>query len=331
MRFLDNVLQDFIDRAPHGDGAAPRYSAMRERSVGPGRDGLPLLPADAERRRSRARWPRRGTSRCSSTSARQARRGLDACWPRSAAPARTPPTAASMERFSLQDGDRADRLDLDHLRRHLAPASSRSPANIYTHKTLSGSFVGAQPVPGEAAGRRRAGHDEDIWTSITRARGLGAASRLPRPSTRRRCSRPPSRSTSAGCIEHAADRAPYICQSQSLNIFLPADVHKRDLHQIHMMAWKRGVKSLYYCRSLSHPARRSRRRRGAAPTPLGDHALSTPGLDAPAVRRSARRRHRRSRTTTKSALAASNVELILAAPSGSPPGRDGVSFARHAH
>jgi ribonucleoside-diphosphate reductase alpha chain len=52
-------------------------------------------------------------------------------------------------------------------------------------------------------------------------------------------------------VEHAADRAPYICQSQSVNLFLPANVHKRDLHQIHLMAWKRGVKSLYYCRSLS--------------------------------------------------------------------------------
>jgi ribonucleoside-diphosphate reductase alpha chain len=52
-------------------------------------------------------------------------------------------------------------------------------------------------------------------------------------------------------IEHAADRASFICQSQSVNVFLPADVHKRDLHQIHFLAWKRGVKSLYYCRSLS--------------------------------------------------------------------------------
>jgi len=52
-------------------------------------------------------------------------------------------------------------------------------------------------------------------------------------------------------IEHAADRTPYICQSQSVNVFLPANVHKRDLHEIHMMAWRRGVKSLYYCRSLS--------------------------------------------------------------------------------
>ena len=52
-------------------------------------------------------------------------------------------------------------------------------------------------------------------------------------------------------VELAADRAPLVCQSQSLNLFLAADVHKRDLHQIHMMAWKRGVKSLYYCRSKS--------------------------------------------------------------------------------
>ncbi|CAF9942958.1 hypothetical protein IMSHALPRED_006232, partial [Imshaugia aleurites] len=39
--------------------------------------------------------------------------------------------------------------------------------------------------------------------------------------------------------------------SQSVNLFLPADIHKRDLHQIHLLAWKRGLKSLYYCRSLS--------------------------------------------------------------------------------
>jgi ribonucleoside-diphosphate reductase alpha chain len=52
-------------------------------------------------------------------------------------------------------------------------------------------------------------------------------------------------------IEHAADRTPFVCQSQSVNLFLPANVNKRDLHQIHLMAWKRGLKSLYYCRSLS--------------------------------------------------------------------------------
>ena len=52
-------------------------------------------------------------------------------------------------------------------------------------------------------------------------------------------------------VELAADRTPFISQAQSINIFLPADVHKKDLHQIHFQAWKKGLKSLYYCRSKS--------------------------------------------------------------------------------
>jgi ribonucleoside-diphosphate reductase alpha chain len=50
-------------------------------------------------------------------------------------------------------------------------------------------------------------------------------------------------------IEHAADRQEFICQSQSVNVFVPADVHIRELHDIHMLAWQRKLKTLYYCRS----------------------------------------------------------------------------------
>ena len=52
-------------------------------------------------------------------------------------------------------------------------------------------------------------------------------------------------------VELGADRTPHISQAQSINIFLPADVHKKELHQIHFQAWKKGLKSLYYCRSKS--------------------------------------------------------------------------------
>ena len=52
-------------------------------------------------------------------------------------------------------------------------------------------------------------------------------------------------------IDLVAQRTPYICQSQSLNVFIPADVHKKDLHQIHFQAWKKGIKSMYYLRSMS--------------------------------------------------------------------------------
>ncbi len=44
-------------------------------------------------------------------------------------------------------------------------------------------------------------------------------------------------------IELAGDRTPYVCQAQSLNIFLKPDVSKRDLHMVHFSAWKRGVKA----------------------------------------------------------------------------------------
>jgi len=50
-------------------------------------------------------------------------------------------------------------------------------------------------------------------------------------------------------IEFAGDRQQYICQSQSLNVFFPADVSKQELHAVHMMAWKQKVKTLYYLRS----------------------------------------------------------------------------------
>jgi ribonucleoside-diphosphate reductase alpha chain len=52
-------------------------------------------------------------------------------------------------------------------------------------------------------------------------------------------------------IELAVDRTPDVCQSQSVNIFLPGDVDKWDLHMLHWQAWERGVKSLYYLRSKS--------------------------------------------------------------------------------
>ena len=55
----------------------------------------------------------------------------------------------------------------------------------------------------------------------------------------------------AWVIDLAGDRAPLIDQSQSVNVFVPPNVHKRELHEIHFQAWKKGVKSLYYCRSLS--------------------------------------------------------------------------------
>jgi ribonucleoside-diphosphate reductase alpha chain len=50
-------------------------------------------------------------------------------------------------------------------------------------------------------------------------------------------------------IQHAADRQPFVCQAQSLNLFFNPTVNIQLLHLVHLMAWKAGLKSLYYCRS----------------------------------------------------------------------------------
>ena len=52
-------------------------------------------------------------------------------------------------------------------------------------------------------------------------------------------------------VELGADRTPHVSQAQSVNVFVPADVHKKELHELHFQAWKKGLKSLYYCRSKS--------------------------------------------------------------------------------
>ena len=51
-------------------------------------------------------------------------------------------------------------------------------------------------------------------------------------------------------VDLAADRAPYICQSQSVNLFLRGTADKTYINEVHYNAWKKGLKSLYYCRSM---------------------------------------------------------------------------------
>ncbi len=63
-------------------------------------------------------------------------------------------------------------------------------------------------------------------------------------------------------IELAADRTPFIDQAQSLNLFIPADVDKWDLLMLHLQAWEKGIKSLYYLRSKTVQRAGLRRRGG---------------------------------------------------------------------
>ena len=121
--------------------------------------------------------------------------------------------------------------------------------NSYIHKTLSGSF-NVRNRHLKKLLKNKGKDNEDIWSSITV--NQGSVQHLEFLSDdEKSIFKTAFELDQRWVIDLAADRTPYIDQSQSVNVFLPADVHKRDLHQIHYMAWKRGMKSLYYCRSKS--------------------------------------------------------------------------------
>ena len=123
------------------------------------------------------------------------------------------------------------------------------PANVYTHKTLSGAFSVRNPYLQELLESKGQNTDE-VWQSIVEQEG-SVQHLTCLTDEEKAVYRTAFEIDQRWIIELAADRTPYICQSQSLNLFLPADIDKWDLHMLHWTAWERGIKSLYYCRSKS--------------------------------------------------------------------------------
>ena len=130
-----------------------------------------------------------------------------------------------------------------------SPGIEPIAANVFLQKTLSGSFTVRNRHLHKLL-RERGQDTAEVWSSITLRQG--SVQHLDfLNGDEKDVFKTAFELDQRWVIEHAADRTPFICQSQSVNVFLPANVHKRDLHQIHFQAWKKGVKSLYYCRSLS--------------------------------------------------------------------------------
>ena len=122
-------------------------------------------------------------------------------------------------------------------------------ANSYTHKTLSGSYNVRNKYLKKILEKYKK-NDEETWSSITT--NQGSVDHLDFLTTNEKdVFKTAFEIDQKWIIELGADRTPTVSQAQSINIFLPADVHKKELHQIHFQAWKKGLKSLYYCRSKS--------------------------------------------------------------------------------
>ena len=245
MRFLDNVLEDFIERAPDSISCA-RYAAMRERSVGLGVMGfhsfLQALNVPFENALAKA-WNIRIFKHLRAQADAASRKLAD-----ERGPCPDAYDYGIMERFSNKIAI-APTASISVIAGNSSPGIEPIAANIFLQKTLSGSFaVRNRHLQKLLVEKGR--DDEETWSNITITKG--SVQHLDFLTNEEKAVfKTAFELDQRWVIEHAADRAPFVCQSQSVNIFLPANVHKRDLHQIHYQAWKRGVKSLYYCRSLS--------------------------------------------------------------------------------
>ena len=243
-RFVDNVLQDFIDNG--GDQFInARYAASRERSIGVGVMGfhgylqqksLPFESAMAKSFNIRA--------------FKHIRAKMDDA-SRILAEERGPcPDAAEygiMERFSNKIAI-APTASVSIIM-NASPGIDITPANIFTQKTLDGSFT----VKNKYLERILEGmgkNTKTVWDDILRHGGsVQHIDWLDQDV--KDCYKTSFEVDPRFVIEHAADRTPYICQSQSLNLFIPPDIDKYDLAMIHLMAYEKGIKSLYYLRSFS--------------------------------------------------------------------------------
>ncbi|WP_239992226.1 ribonucleoside-diphosphate reductase subunit alpha [Rhodopila globiformis] len=266
MRFLDNVLQDFIDRAPGGMEKA-RYAAMRERSV-----GLGVMGFHSFLQAMNVPWESVVAKVWNRKVFRHIRARADAASVKLAAERGACPDAADygvQERFSHKLSI-APTASISIIAGNSSPGIEPIAANVFLQKTLSGSFsVRNRHLQKLLAAKGQ--DNEAVWSSITRTKG--SVQHLDFLSEQEKAVfKTAFELDQRWVVEHAADRAPFICQSQSVNLFLPANVHKRDLHQIHLMAWKKGVKSLYYCRSLSIARADNVSEKAVAPAALAEAA-----------------------------------------------------------
>jgi ribonucleoside-diphosphate reductase alpha chain len=241
VRMLDNVLTYFIEHAPL-QLAKAKYSAMRERSIGLGGMGF-----HAYLQRHNVAFE---SAMAKSINMRMFRHIK--------AKAVEESKRLAVSRGACPDGE-ADGVRNAHLLAIAPNASSSiicgntSPAiepyraNAFTQKTKSGTSLLKNEYL-EFALEELGMNNEEVWKSIVTHNGSVQHLDFLDDWTKS-IFKTAVEIDQRWIVELAADRQEFICQSQSLNLFFPANVSKQELHNIHMMAWKRGVKTLYYCRS----------------------------------------------------------------------------------
>ena len=243
---LDNVLQYFIDNAPDEVKRA-KYSAQRERSIGIGalgfhaylqKKGLPWESAMAKG--ANLRMFKLIRSRLDEAN-------LELGTERGEAP----DAAGTGRRFSHVMAV-APNASSSIIMGNTSPSIEPFRANAYRQDTLSGAYLNKNKhldvlIKNKIEENTKIDYDE-TWSSIIANDGsvqhLNFLSEWEKD-----IFKTAMEIDQRWVIEHAADRQSFIDQAQSLNLFFRPDVNIKYLHAVHYLAWKQGLKTLYYCRS----------------------------------------------------------------------------------
>jgi len=243
---LDNVLQVFIDNAPKQIERA-KYSAMRERSIGIGALGF-----HAYLQKNNIAWEGALAKSANMRIFKHIRAGLEkANLELGEERGEAPDAAGSGMRFCHMTAI-APNASSSIIMGNTSPSIEPYRANAYRQDTLSGSHLNKNKylndiIIAECEKNKNLDYD-DIWSSIIASDGSVQHLSMLDDHTKD-VFKTAMEIDQRWIIEHAADRQEYIDQAQSLNVFFRPTTNIKYLHAVHFLAWKRGLKTLYYCRS----------------------------------------------------------------------------------
>ena len=243
---LDNVLQYFIDNAPDSISRA-RYSASMERSIGIGALGFHALL-----QQKNLPWESPMSVGLNKQIFAHIRKGLDEANKKLGSERGEAPDAAGTGlRFSHMLAI-APNASSSIIMGNTSPSIEPYRANAYRQDTLSGSYLNKNryldAIIKEEAKNHNQGWYDDQWSSIIAYDG--SVQHLTwMDDWNKDVFKTGMEINQQWVIQHAADRQEYIDQAQSLNVFFRPDSHIKYIHAVHFMAWKQGLKTMYYCRS----------------------------------------------------------------------------------
>jgi ribonucleoside-diphosphate reductase alpha chain len=244
IRMLDNVLTYFIEHAPSQLEKA-KYSAMRERSIGLGamgfhaylqRNNIAFESAMAKSFNNRV---------FADIKARAVEATKQLAKERGACPDDPTGTIRNAHLLAI-----APNASSSIICANTSPSIEPYRANAFTQKTKSGTSLLKNEYLEHTLDEIGMNTDE-VWKSIMTNNGSVQHLDFLDDYTKD-VFKTAVELDQRWVVELAADRQQHICQSQSVNLFFPANVSKQELHNVHMLAWRRRMKTLYYARSEAY-------------------------------------------------------------------------------